>query len=83
MTFNITYKSSVQRDLKKLSKDVARRVLDDLEYDLSRNAHAQPILHGAFAGLRKLRVGDYRVIYVLHDDTVLVLRIGHRKDVYK
>jgi len=78
---NITYKSSVQRDLKKLSKDMARRVLDDLEYELSRNAHAQPVLQGAFAGLRKLRAGDYRVIYALHEDTVLVLRIGHRKDV--
>jgi mRNA interferase RelE/StbE len=83
LTFNITYKSSVQRDLKKLSTDVARRVLDDLEYEVSRHAHAQPLLQGAFAGLRKLRVGAYRVIYVLHDDTVLVLRIGHRKGVYK
>ncbi|MDO9350111.1 MAG: type II toxin-antitoxin system mRNA interferase toxin, RelE/StbE family [Deltaproteobacteria bacterium] len=42
-----------------------------------------PILKGQFAGLRKYRVGDYRVIYAILGDDVLVLRIGHRKDVYK
>ena len=83
MAYNITYKSSVHRDLKKLSKDVAIRVLDSLEGELSVNAHKYPALKGAFAGLRKFRVGDYRVIYALIDDTVLVLRIAHRREVYR
>ncbi|MEW5900997.1 MAG: type II toxin-antitoxin system RelE/ParE family toxin, partial [Acidobacteriota bacterium] len=29
------------------------------------------------------RIGDYRVIYVIFRDDVLILRIGHRRDVYK
>lgn len=41
------------------------------------------VLKGQFAGLRKYRIGDYRVIYAILGDDVLVLRIGHRKDVYK
>ena len=83
MVYNITYKSSVYRDLKKLSKDVAIRVLDALEKDLSLNAHKYPVLKGAFAGLRKYRIGDYRVMYAIIDDTVLVLRIAHRREVYR
>ena len=34
-------------------------------------------IKGQFAGLRKYRVGDYRVIYAIIEKDVLVLRIGH------
>lgn len=83
MTYNIVYKKSVQRDLKNLSKAEARRVLSQIEEELSRKADTYPVLKGRFAGLRKYRVGDYRVIYAILGDEVLVLRIGHRKEVYK
>ena len=83
MAYNITYKSSVKRDLKKLSKAEARRVLDQLEKDLSKKPDKYPALKGEFAGLRKYRVGNYRVIFAILDKDVLVLRIGDRKDVYR
>ena len=83
MAFDITYKESVQRDLKKLSKADAKRLLNKLEKDLSRNADAYPPLKGEFAGLRKFRVGDYRVIFALIDGNVLVLRIQHKRDPYR
>ena len=83
MAYNILYKKSVQRDLKKLSKAEARRILNQVEEELSKNAETYQVLKGQFAGLRKYRVGDYRVIYAILGDQVLVLRIGHRKDVYK
>jgi len=42
-------------------------------------------LRREFAGCRKLRVGDYRVVYAIERDghTVVVLRVGHRHNVYK
>ncbi len=83
MAYNIVYKKSVQRDLKKLSRAEAHRVLNQIEGELSKNADTYPVLKGQFAGLRKYRVGDYRVIYAILGDDVFVLRIGHRKDVYK
>ena len=83
MTYNITCKSSVKRDLKKLSKAEARRVLDQLEKDLSKKPDKYPTLKGEFAGLRKYRVGNYRVIFAILDKEVLVLRIGDRKDVHR
>lgn len=83
MAYNIVYKRSVQRDLKKLSKAEASRVLDKVEEDLSKNPEAYPVLKGQFAGLRKYRVGEYRVVYAILGNEVLILRIGHRKEVYK
>lgn len=83
MAYNIHYKKSVNRDLKKLSKAEARHILDQIEEELSRKAETYPVLKGQFAGLRKYRVGDYRVIYAILGNDVLILRIGHRRDVDK
>ena len=83
MAYKIIYKSSIKRDLKKLGQSEARRILDQLEDDLSQKPEKYPALKGEFAGLRKYRVGDYRVIFAILDQDVLVLRIGHRKDIYR
>ena len=83
MVFNIIYKKSVHRDLKKISKSEARKVVNQLEKELSKKADKYPVLKGEFAGLRKYRVGDYRVVYVIIKRDVIVLRIRHRKDIYR
>jgi len=77
LAYNITYKKSVYRDLKKLSKADSSRILDKIEEVLSKKADTYPVLKGQFTGLRKYRVGDYRVIYAILGEDVLVLRIGH------
>ncbi len=48
-----------------------------------KKPEANPLLKGQFFGLRKYRVGDYRVIYALLGLDILILRISNRKDVYK
>ena len=83
MGYNIVYKKSVTRDLTKLDKTEARRILSRLEKDLAKKADSYPILKGKYAGLRKYRVGNYRVIYALVETDVRILRIGHRRDIYK
>ncbi|MEW6264017.1 MAG: type II toxin-antitoxin system RelE/ParE family toxin [Thermodesulfobacteriota bacterium] len=83
MAYKVVYKKSVHRDLKKLSKAEARRILDQIDQELSENPDSNPVLKGPFTGLRKFRIGDYRVIYALLRTEVIILRIGHRKDVYK
>ena len=83
MAFNISYKKSVERDLSRLDKKEARRILAKIEKDLAQQAESYPALKGEFAGLRKMRVGDYRVIFTLMDNDVLILRIGHRREIYK
>ena len=83
MAFNISYKKSVKRDLSRLDKAEACRILNKIEEELCERAQSFPVLKGEFAGLRKLRIGDYRVVFTIMDDDVLVLRIGHRREIYR
>jgi len=83
LAYNVVYKKSVHRDLKKLSKVEVSRILDQIERKLTKKPESCPVLKGQFAGLRKYRIGDYRVIYALVGTDILVLRIGNRRDVYK
>ena len=83
MAYSLGYKKSVQRDLKQISKLEAERILDHIEQKRVNDPESNPLLKGRFAGLRRYRVGDYRVIYFLQENEICILRIGHRRDVYK
>ena len=63
MGYRIAFKKSVGRDLKKIDKDQAERILNKIEEDLPGKADVLPSLTGKFAGLKKYRVGDCRVIF--------------------
>ena len=79
----IEYKASVGRELRRLDRHVAARIVDKIERDLA-SPDLRPVpLTGSFEGLYKLRIGDYRVIYALSADTVSVVRIAHRREVYR
>ena len=83
MAAKVEYKASVAKDLRRLDRVSALRLLSKLERSLvHQNVHGKA-LTGEFEGLYSLRVGDYRAIYVRTDDGFLVLRIGHRRDIYK
>ncbi|MBW2006157.1 MAG: type II toxin-antitoxin system RelE/ParE family toxin [Deltaproteobacteria bacterium] len=83
MKYKIAFKKSVSRDLKKIDKEQADRILKKIEDELPQKAEALPILTGKFSGLRKFRVGDFRVIFSIIGDTALILRIRHRKEAYR
>jgi len=84
--WKIVYKKSVKKDLKGISKDIQYILRRAIEEKLVTD----PIRFGvplrrSLKGLMKLRVGDYRIIYSVGKKTVvvLVIKIGHRKDVYE
>lgn len=79
----IEYKASVQKDLRRLDSKQALRVLVAIERALKTEGRGGEALSGPFAGLFKLRVGGYRVIYARTEDGYLVLRIAHRREVYR
>jgi len=83
LKYKITFKKSVARDLKKNGKEQSKRILDKIEKELSLKAAGYPELKGQFAGLRKCRIGDNRIIFTIINDTVLITRIRHRKESYK
>jgi len=83
LAYSVVYKQSVARDLKRLSKAEGRRLLERIERELPRKATNLPVLKGKFRGLRKYRCGPYRIIFAIRSDDLIVLRVGHRKDVYR
>ena len=83
MNYKIAFKKSVSRDLKKIDKEQAKRILKKIEDELPQKAETLPTLTGKFSGLRKFRVGNFRVIFSIIGDTALILRIRHRKKAYK
>ena len=83
MNYKVAFKKSVSRDLKKIDKEQVKRILMKIEDELPQKAESLPTLTGKFSGLRKFRVGEYRVVFSIINDTALILRIGHRKEVYK
>jgi len=78
----IFYKESVEKDLKKFDKKERIRILNRIERELSSGIKGKK-LKGEFEGLYSYRIEDYRVVYSLIRDGILVIRIRHRKDVYK
>jgi len=52
---------------------------------LAETPHLGAALKGDLRGLRRLRVGDYRVVYEVRDEelVVLVVRVAHRRDTYR
>ena len=83
MAFSVSYKASIDRDLRRVDKPTTSRLLTKLDRVLSEDPAAGEPLKGEFHGLFKYRIGDYRVIYTKTPEGVLILRIAHRKDVYR
>ena len=80
--FEIAFKKSVFKDLKRIDKAVLKRIFDKLENDLLKRPEDFPELKGKFANLRKYRVGDYPLIYAILEQQVLVTRVSRRKKAY-
>lgn len=83
MEYRIVYKKSITKDLKVIDKTRLKGIVDSIEKKLIKNPRAGTMLAGEFKGLYRIRIGDYQVIYSILESEVLVLRIAHRKDVYK
>ncbi len=83
MTVEVLYKASALKELKRLDREEAVRLIERIDTDLARHPGKDKALTGAFKGLFSYRVGDYRVIHAILGASILVLRIAHRRDVYR
>jgi len=86
--WKIEFDPAAQRELDRLDRPIARRISKFLHERVSQLDNPHKIgerLTGALSDFWKYRVGDYRIICSLEHDrlVVLVLRIGHRKEVYR
>ena len=85
MSYRIEVAPSAVRQLRKLDRVAQRRVQGAIELVASepRPNGAKKLIGGA--GEWRVRTGDYRIVYELHDHVLLVLvvAVGHRSDIYE
>lgn len=86
MAFTVHFKPSADKALRKLPEKVQKRIVAATEAlgDDPRPPGCVK-LKDEEEELWRIRVGDYRVVYAIQDDAliVLVVRVAHRKDVYR
>ena len=89
MASKIELSLEAERELGKLDPQHPRRILKFLQDRVAKLDDPRSIgeaLHGSRLGeFWKYRVGDYRLICKIEDDrlVVLVLRVGHRREIYR
>jgi mRNA interferase RelE/StbE len=84
MIYELKYSDQViEYDIPKLSKPVKERIKNTIESKLLIDPirFGKPLRYN-LKGCRRLRVGDYRVIYQVTDTQINILVIQHRKDCY-
>ena len=84
--YTISFKESANKELQKLPRNAIAKIIPVIER-LVNNPRPGGCkkLEGAKENLYRVRVGDYRVIYLIEDTirVVEIRKIGHRKDIYR
>lgn len=86
MTYKIVIESRALAELATLPKKIQRQIANKIDR-LSTNTRPSgcKVLKGSKSPLYRIRSGDYRIVYQIREKQILILvvRIAHRKDVYK
>lgn len=88
MAWTVEFDERARKDLRRLDAIVQKSILRYLRQRIAAAADPRRLgkpLHGEFAGLWRYRVGDWRLVCRIEDRRliVLVLTIGHRREVYR
>jgi len=89
MAWTVELSGTAERDLRRLDAQQSRRILMFLHQRVAKAENPRnwgKALHGSrFGELWRYRVGHYRLICKIEDDrlAVLVIRVGHRKEIYR
>jgi mRNA interferase RelE/StbE len=88
LAWRIEFLPDAVKELKKLDRSVARRIITTLEERIATLDDPRTLgsaLTGDHAGYWRWRVGDYRVVARIEDERVviIVVRVAHRREVYR
>ena len=87
MAWQVEFEEAALKDLAKLDKQVARRIIDFLRERVSNDPRSvgEALKGSKLGAFWKYRVGDYRIVASIEDDAlrVLVVRVGNRREVYR
>lgn len=82
MTFKIIWDKRAINELDKLEVLIARRIILKVK-ELRENPFSKDIKRLKGETSFRLRVGDYRVIFDIVRDAIIILNVGHRKNIYE
>ena len=86
MKYNVEFKPSALKDLKKLPINIQKRIAKKLDYILNQNEpldYAAPLIGNSIAGDYRFRLGDYRVVFDLVKNKLIIILIEHSREVYR
>jgi mRNA interferase RelE/StbE len=83
--YKVFFRPSADRQLRKLPAGVQCRIVAEVATLAANPRPAGVVKLAGEENLWRIRIGNYRVVYEIHDDRliVLVLRVANRKDVYR
>ena len=79
----IEYSESARKFLLKCDKTLSIKILTKIEKLSTSPQQVQIKKLKTNENLFRIRVGDYRIIFQNYLDAILIMKIGHRKDIYK
>ena len=83
MKYRMVYTHRAFKDIRELEKNVKKRIGKALErYREDPLKYASRLIDSKL-GMYRFRIGDYRVIFDIEEEAIIVLRVGHRKDIYR
>ncbi|MEW6327828.1 MAG: type II toxin-antitoxin system RelE/ParE family toxin [Thermodesulfobacteriota bacterium] len=83
MKYRLVYANRAIKDIQRLEPAVKKRIGRVLlRYEENPLKYAVRLTESKL-GTYRFRIGDYRVIFDLEDDEIVVLRVGHRRDIYR
>lgn len=83
--FSYEFTPQAFKDLKKLPKKTQRIIIKKIDYFIASKrplSFAQHLINFDI-GQYRFRIGDYRVIFDLEDETLVILAVGHRREIYR
>ena len=85
MSYRIEVKRSAAKTLQKIPKADRNRIVDKIDTLAENLPNPDTTKMKGDNPFHKIRVGDYRIIYEIQEEilVILIIKIGHRKDVYK
>ena len=79
------FSSRARKDIKKLSPEIAKRIIKKLDYFVSAPnplEFAESLINIEI-GQYRFRVGDYRITFDVEGEKIVILKVGHRREIYR
>ena len=83
MKYRFVYTQKAERDIKKLEPNIKERIDNALLRYSEQPLRFAEKLSDPILGEYRFRIGDYRVIFDIEGSEIVILRVGHRREIYR